>query len=357
MSPSQLRQAVNLRLKRKVPSAVWKYLQEKQFVVEALSDPIHSDPVGWLAGEAHQLIQVRGAKELAQPLMSRRRQRRQKVVPIRLAVTSDLVAAKARNNQSLQAFRREFLKEGLLKRSEIAGWIQNLGDGAVSDHAIIVSIPKTTSLEFGNDAWECHPPLSQTEDVKIEDVAPLIMLEFATPNSKWVQRIPVGRDGVLRVLANLAGSLASTYTWQPAQATVFALTGDVPLLSPNKVDVRQGSFVSFGSQGLRCLECLSRFVITVDSRTSPGEVAQLYAGARAKHLQRSRTPGEKHMMLASFASQYEQINQEVMSDWNRDQPQWKYYRFKNFARDVRVATSRLLFGSSIDPQTLRVGVH
>jgi hypothetical protein len=352
MSPPQLRQAVSLRLKRKVPSAVWKYLQEKRFVTEAISDPAHSDPIGWLAGEAHQLIQLRGAKELAQPLMSMRRQRRQKAVPIRLAVISDLVAAKARDNQSLQAFRREFLKGGLLKRSEIAGWIQSLGERAVSDHAIIVSIPKTTRLEFGNDGWECHPPLSQTECVKIEDVAPIIMLEFATPNSKWVQRIPVGRDGALRVLANLAGSLASTYTWQPAQATVFALTGDVPLLSPNKVDVRQGSFVSFGSQGMRSLECLSRFVITVDSRSSPREVAELYAEARAKHLQRARTPGEKHMMLAGFASQYEEINQDVMSTWNRAQPQWTYYRFKNFARDVRAASTRLLFGSSIDPQTL-----
>jgi hypothetical protein len=356
MSQSGLRQAVDRRLKRKVPRAVWKYLQEKQFVTEALNDPTHSDPVEWLAGEAHQLIQLWGAKEPAQPLMSVRRQRRQTAVPLRLAVTSELVAAKARNNQSLQAFRGEFLKGGLLKRSEVADWIQNLVGRVIYERAIILSIPKTTNLEFGNDGWECHPPISQTEALKIEDVAPLVMLEFATPHSKWVQKMPVGRDGALRILANLAGSLASTYAWQTAQATVFVLTGDVPLLSSNKVEIRQGSFVRFGSQGLRSLECLSRFVITVDSRTSPEEVAQLYKETRAKHFRLSRSPGKKHMMLASFASQYERVSHDVMTHWNRDYPEWKYHRYSIFARDVRVVVDRLLFGSSIDPRTLRFGV-
>lgn len=292
MSRAELRQAVSRILKRKVPDAVWEYLVDGRYIAEALQDAVHSSPAQWLAGQADKLIQLQGATEPAKPILAARRQRRQAAVPLRLAVTSDLVAAHARNDLSLKSFRAEFLKGGLIKRAEVADWIQVRKDSASCFHAVLVPIPKTARLECGKDGWECQPSLRQIETLRIENLAPLLMLDFATPDSEWAQRIPVGRDGVLRTLAELSAALASRYCWQPAQATVFVLTGNVPLLIANTVAIEPPTFETFDGHGMRPMECLSRFVVTVDSRTSPREVAHLYAMARASSFRRSRTPGK-----------------------------------------------------------------
>jgi len=354
MSQARLLREVEKRLNRKIPAAIWEHLVSERYVSEALGGEI-DDPVDWLARNAQKFLNLSETQEAAKPLLPDRRQRQMKERPLRLQVISELVAGRARKDRKLKWFRSTFMASGLIEPAGVVDWVFRNQETARFEHAVIVNLPKTVTLDHGINGWECNPPLSRA-DFEIENPVPQILLDFSVPDNEWVHRVPIGRDGVLRSLANIADALASTYSWQKAQATMFVLTDRAPLLSPNEVAVKQAPFLEFGPGGLRSIQCLSRFILTIDPRSSPREVARLYKRARAKHLRPSRAISEKHMTLAGFAAQHDEISRSVMESWNQERPRWRYTRYSLFARDVRTATKRLLFGSSIDPRTLRPGV-
>jgi hypothetical protein len=49
----------------------------------------------------------------------------------------------------------------------------------------------------------------------------------------------VAADGPFGLLAELSERLARTYSWAPAEATLFVLTGQVPLVTPIHVELRE----------------------------------------------------------------------------------------------------------------------
>jgi hypothetical protein len=356
MSRDELRRALDKRLKTRVPSQVWDFLVKNKYVSEALTDHAHVDPIAWLAAKTRELLELRSAPEPLRAIASPRRQRRQRTLPLLREVISDLVAARARTDSHVRSFRSQFLPAGLLGPGDVVNWIETNVKNTRYDHAAIVDLPKGTTLEMDANGWRCEPPLADLAGIVIENPAPTIVLQYAMPNSRYVHRRPVGRDGVLRTLADLSASLASTYSWQPAQATMFVLTDSAPTITPDQVAVQRWPLVPvvrLGRDELRSIDCLMRFVITVDSRVTPEEVAKLYKEARAKHLKRTKTLKEKQMLLASFASQYPEVTRQAWADWNRAYPKWKFHRYSNFARDIRAATDRLLFTSAIDERALR----
>jgi hypothetical protein len=346
MSQVELRRKVNQILERKVSNAVWEYLVRHQFVAEALGE---NDPVAFLAKDAEELSAL---ETLAEPaMMPERRQRRGKRIPLRREVISDLIAAIARKDHRLRFFRSEYLASGLLAPEDVEDWIRARLGTERYRNAIIVKVPEIVSLDLGHNGWECSPPLSLVQDIEIENPAPSIVLEYSKPTTSAVHRIPVGRDGVLRILVNLADSLATKYSWQPAQATMFVLTDYAPVLSPDQAAIKLGH-QKFGPLDTRSLDCLSRVVITVDPCASPQEVAKLYAKTRGKYLRQLRGLGEKHLRLAGFASECEELSRGMMDEWNRRYPNWRYRRYSLFTRDMRKATTRLLTGSSLDSRSV-----
>jgi hypothetical protein len=338
---SQFRRAVESKLKRKITKEVWKLLIDEEAVSEALNDPVHKDPVGWLAKRARRYLNLQDTAAPRPLIKSPRRFRKLKAVPLRLQVVSDLIAAEARHDKRVQAFRSKYMDSHLVEPNSVPDWIERNAAATEYDDALIVRVPKAHTLLTGE--IESYPSFTVTPDM-IEQVAPSIVLAFATLDSRYVRRRPVGRDGVLRELADLAEALALKFSWQPAQATTFILTDYVPLLGQDYVALQSPPYSRWESGGKRELNCLFRFAITIDVRRSAREVAQLLAEARQHfNIPRSHSLSEKHMLLASFVAQHGELKPELMPLWNRRHPKWTYKRFSLFSRDARAAKTRLLF--------------
>ena len=349
---ARLRRAVESKLERKLPKEIWGYLDGNNSISEALNDDAHDDPVAWLVEEARKLLNLQEASVPHPLVIPPRRLRRLKVVPLRLEVISVFLAAEARKDRRVQLFRSEYLNSRLLDPVEVGNWIESRVQTATSQNAVVVRVSDSVNLGTDDGAF---PPIIVTPDM-IENIAPRIVLAYATPNTESIRQRPVGRDGVLRELAYLADTLAARFSWQPAQASTFVLTDYVPLLRSDRVTVRSPLFSHFGSDGMRELSCLYRFTLDVDPRKSAREVARLFAKAKERFVTRKlRNLAEKTMLLASFIAQHGELTQRVMALWNQLHPEWKYQRYSFFSRDARAARERLLFGPVVDRRTLPRG--
>lgn len=348
MSQKELRRAVERRLEEHLPEKIWSHLIGDRAVSEALTDWAHKDPVTWLALKAKGLMDLSGAPDPVPPMLPTRRQRRYKNLPLRREAISDILAAEARRNFRVRMFRSQYLSRGLLTPSKAVAWIKKHASSGPREQAWIVVLPESVEVGLGADGWRLHAPQLQTSEVRFENPSPAIVLEFVVPGSAYVHRIPVPRKGVLRELYYVSDTLKETFGWQQAQATSFVLTDCVPLIDADKVALQQAPHLTFSDGVVKPANCLTRFVITVESRTAPAEVAEIYRKARMTLLPRIRNPGEKHLTLASFVSQHSELNKGVMLAWNKRFPNWKYDRFSLFSRDAKTARHRLLFGPTID---------
>jgi hypothetical protein len=179
-------------------------------------------------------------------------------------------------------------------------------------------------------------------------------IDFLIPeSSQYAFRLPVpGPDSVLDRLGKLGESLRERYTWLPAQATVFVLTGQVP-----------GIAVFSGSAGgFRRVPALYRITLTVDPTLAPREVGAIYRAMRTERLgAQHRDLTDKHLRLAVFAAQRKSGTTwaQSMEEWNTlvgpVHPDWIYRRATNFARDGAAARKRLLGLKSRDDARAHMG--
>ena len=161
-------------------------------------------------------------------------------------------------------------------------------------------------------------------------------LAYATADGKAHRSMPTAADGVLEELRLLSVQLARQFLWAESQATLFVLTGGVPLV--NLVGTR----VQFRAK----LPVLSRITLTIDPTLSPREVADHYARVRRRFTgRRHREITGKHLRLALFAADKTKgsSSKQRMACWNDEHPQWSYSRVTNFARDCAQARRRLLY--------------
>ena len=335
---------VEKHLGMKVPANVWRYLKQKHYVEEAIRRVGIEDPIVFLANEAQMILDFLKEDSSIPPAVKQRnrRIRREKNLPTRNEMMSFILAGIAENDGRVRSYRERFLASGLVDEAAAPKWIEEKLGLERYSHAIIVALPKTVEVELDYESAEYKLPISGFSDVKIEGDAPAVLLEYKKPDCNWVQRIPTGRDGVLRELAALSEALAADFGWQKAPATMFVLTGDVPTFSPNGIAVHSPPF-----PGPRARAWLSRLVITVDPLLSPAEVATMYRKARTKLLKPgNKSLSEKHMTLAGFAAAFGGVSRELMGKWNIRYPKWEYPRYSLFSRDARTSTERLL-GSSV----------
>ncbi len=340
------KQQVERALGMPVSDAIWKYAVDENFVSEATSDVgDHPDPVAWLAKEIQKLIALgspAGERQLAEGFVrGRRRQRRQKGLPLRREVISELLAGIARRKAEVQAFRERYVPAHLLKHKEVAEWIRSRVAETQYPHGLLVKLP-TGLFPRINQEGRYHLPPGALEGLPIENPAPLEMLDYSQPDNQWVQRSPAGRDGVLRELQLASQELARVFGWQAAQATVFVLTDNVPLVPSFMITVSRGSVVKDFDVPRR-LRCLARITLTIDPAIAPSEVAEHYGKTRAEILARTpRALSEKQMHLAAFCCNLPLLQPSNMMEWNSAYPQWEYGRFSNFNRDAKRAHARLL---------------
>jgi hypothetical protein len=167
-------------------------------------------------------------------------------------------------------------------------------------------------------------------------------LAYGLPNESWVRHVPTGAGGVLDLLRGLSERLSQRYEWDPAQASVFVLTGKAPLMEPLRAVVRFNDTVPVAS----------RIDMRIDPAMPPREVADYYAAVRQRVLGRNesarhRNLTDKHAHLALVAEQPDSIAWEERlrvwnKSWRKQHPEWVYKRLNMFKRDARVARNRLL---------------
>jgi hypothetical protein len=201
------------------------------------------------------------------------------------------------------------------------------GEGIPDDRTIPLYV---TGADLRRGGW--HP-------LEIRFALPHDLRERVRPC--WAASSLVHLHAVVEHLHRLTG-------WSEAQATVFAVSGEIPLTS--QVTVEYAINQEYPA--------LSRVVLAVDPRLSPREVADRFRQVRQELVgPRHRDITEKHLQLALFAilsaTKAEPTErqgvpvgrervQERMVRWNAEHPEWAYRDARNFSQDAGLATRRLL---------------
>jgi hypothetical protein len=211
-----------------------------------------------------------------------------------LAARADAVSAWvhrfASENFYVRHWRERWLPSGLLEPHEVAGWVQQQidRDGSLS----------LEWAEWTEDGWTPHR----------DNVA--------------------DHNLMVAGLCELAARLSQAYSWSPAEATTFALTGQEIFCFPIRgrwVD-RPGTSL-WGSVSH---DVTSRVTITIDPRVSPEDLARWWRRARDGHQTLSspdgrwpRTPGQRVSALARFmASRWWPPEHPNGSTWAEDHRAW-----------------------------------
>jgi len=241
-----------------------------------------------------------------------------------------LLEQKAAEEKNVGVFRERFLKGKLLSGDKVEPWIKRLEriDGPPT---VWLDVPLPPGYNFQRDHKTgrvfTKPRLTIPRQNGGRSLH-LRTLAYGVPEDCWERHVPTTNAGVLERLRQISVFLAKRYGWQEAQATLFVLTGRIPLVSP-----------------VRCKVNLSRITLDVDPSITPRHLADHYRRIRRKVLaKRTRSLSPKHINLAAFLAGRDPGKkwEERLNAWNERYPCWKYDDVGIFSRDCRQAKKRLL---------------
>lgn len=255
------------------------------------------------------------------------------------AAISTLFAVEAAEWPEVQAFRRDELGDELLEFDEIEGWVREHA-GEASELTHWVTLPVSTSAVRSAEGAAPDDPPAQVEIPGLHQEGRLGVswkietLEYPVPGDRWARVIPVSAGTTLDRLRRLSERLARAFSWSRAQATVFVLTGQTPLVRTLSVSFR----------GSTSAPATTRITMQIDPATPASEVAQAYRRIKQRLTpSKTKTVSEKHATLAAFVATCDEERwAERMRAWNERYPDWRYEYESNFRRDAHQAQQRLL---------------
>lgn len=328
MHDEEIRLVLQKRLRRKNIDRLWKHLKSRGYVDEVtdgfatIADLVEQSRDILAAGIIDR-ASTGGAVQPDGPTAGQER---------RWAL-SQIVAAEMTKGERVTGFRRDHLEGGLIKWPEAQSWIQRCAaaDGP-STTDLTVTIPHSRLDYNGRGEARLDPPLERMTAFKVSRES----LEYAVPGSDWVLHVPVSSGGVLDQLRRLSEWLASKCTWMSAQATIFVLSGVVPLIS----SVRTTTTVVSSNR-----KWAARIVLDIDPAATPDEVLRVYQAVReGSGLAHRRTITPRLARLAAFATaEHAELPwKERQRLWNEKFPDWRYDQASNFRRDALAGRQRLL---------------
>lgn len=336
MSTTTLREQLAEILGTSIPDATWQYLEEKFYVSEVQQGQMSIDT---FAEEATKLLRLSGAS--VQPKISRSGDFFIPGSPVadsdrRTQAISEILAGLARERTDVLSFRESQLEGRLLDFEDVESWINGERETQGPPTTFLKLALKSHELRRDTVGFALDPPLKLTKiPDAMEPEFSAAVLSYATQDSSWTQTVAVNSDSNLGQLSRLSKSLARSYRWQEAQATVFVLTDLIPVVSPMRVSIKR----SFG------IDALSRVTIVADPTVPPGKITDAFKRARLELLgARPRSLSDKHTSLVRFCNNRPENETwgARMESWNLAHPEWSYPEIKNFIRDANQGLRRLL---------------
>jgi hypothetical protein len=254
----------------------------------------------------------------------------------RVWAVSQIAARVAGEDREVIAFRRRYLKDGLLAWEAVEGWIKHESAAAGPPSVYVETVlPDGHELDAGREATRFMPPLDTVMGVTTS----ARMLAYTRPGGTWTQQVPTVARTSLESLRHLSAGLSKAHAWTEAQATVFVLTGITPYIdairmTTGRAPIRDGVECGWGG----------RIVLTIDPALAPEEVADAYREARRHQgVDKLRQISRRHAILGSWTFDRDEPWADQMREWNSEHPEWVYTAVSNFRRDAARAQRRLMY--------------
>lgn len=312
ITEADLRAAVNEQLSSRSTDLEWGFLSGRGYIEEALTSTTEDiDVVARdLADEIRETWPGRDSGIGDAPAMLDAGRSREGVGE-RTHALSVLLADQAGRERVVIDFRADALGDHLLAADEVRDWL--------------------SSRSTARRTW-----VSTTDSAGVRHTE---TLGYGIPGDKWMHFVAVPKGGIVERLYRLAGGLAARYGWQQAQATLFILTGAIPLVSPLTAEL----------VSRRPCAGASRLVLTIDPALPPEEVVAEYSRVLRALLgegKRARPLSEKHLRLGAFVAERQDCRTDAarLHAWNAAYPDWGYKQDQvtNFNRDYHKAQERVL---------------
>ncbi len=331
MTSDDLRREIESQMGRSLPGRMWNFFLRKGYVQDVLKAHDHGEVVAeirarnLLTQDAFELLgDHRPAVEMLPAKQATRASERRQLVSV-------LLVQQANNVPAVRAFRESVLKDRLLKFDQVQKWLESQGkrDGKPSLYMGDVPLPDGSKEEHkprhGGFSFRLPSRVIWSSQLRRH------LLKYGVPEDRWLRALLVRHGGALDRLRQLSEQLSQDFQWQPGQATIFVLTGMIPVLHEITWNANTRG------RGL--------ITLTVDPAVRPRDVAGAYREAQRQVVgRRSRTLSLKHLKLAAFTDP--QIRAEpwakIMDRWNRTYPKYRYQRESLFSRDVLQARTRVL---------------
>jgi hypothetical protein len=326
------RKKIEKRLKRPIPEVVWEVA--KKYINDAYDIEIEDgegEGYEFLLEKVKEYLEVYNEGKKGSQLPPIKSPDSKEIPPDRrFWALTKIVTALANRDEEVQKFRLEVLGGKLLSPEEAPKWIEEQANK--EQHTLTISFDVTAG-----EGWEDRLLEEVKQFVKAEKTGSLwshglslTVLDYISPPSQWVHRVPINKKGVLGRLKRLAKKFSGF--WNEASAVHFILTGQPAVISPARIG---RTIVKWG---------VPRIKLEVSPHLRHEEVAKLYLKVKEEHEQdfgKTRKLSEKHLTLAVFVVEEEGSWQELLNKWNEKYPQWRYKEKRTFARDAKVAYERV----------------
>lgn len=262
---------------------------------------------------------------------------------------SRAVAMKMAQRGDVTKFRNEHLEGRVLHWKDVGHWIRQHEPPPGVPASFYVSLPvpdeamrlvQHAAVRGLNDESATVTISVSLRDLVKRGPRPLTLF-YLIPGEETPHQAAIQSDTVLDELYWLAGGLSATAAWTEAQAVVFVLANQTPL-------IRQ--FTSQIAESVE-LPALTRITLHLDPRISQRELARHFQWVRHDLVHaRHRDISAKHLTLALFSTTTEGRTgslRDRVDRWNAQHPDWAYQHTTNFSRDTGVALRRLL-GTNYD---------
>ncbi len=232
MREADLEKYVRKALRSRNFPAVWSMLLYGQYVEEVL---VGGQDPEWLVERAREVREILASRPADRSAGAASSASGPDAGQERMWALSQLVARHAAEDPDVVTFRAVYLPDGVVCWAEVEDWIDKQADRdgeRTSD--VSFTIPPGTAVEWDGPVPRFDPPIAAVATgVHFSSR----LLAYALPGDGGVRRRTVAANGGLNQLGRLGENLAASFSWQPAQASVFVLTGIPPMIAAVKAAV------------------------------------------------------------------------------------------------------------------------